>query len=105
MKTKIYNIIIVIFGVFFYFIIFKYFFIKFDVTSLIHNIVEPQKEAYIGLNYLGYVYSLYSIIWIVILSFIYVFFKKNNKYIFSIYILIMIYAVITLYGLYIQFYD
>jgi len=102
MKSKIYNFLVIIIGILLYFIIFKYLFIKFDIIGLIHDIIEPEKEVYIGLSYLGYVYFIYSLIWISILLIITNFIKKN-RYIISNYILIVIFALIGLYGLYIQF--
>ena len=102
MKSIIYNFLLIVIGVLLYFIIFKYFFIKFDITGLIHDIIEPEKEAYIGLSYLGYVYFIYSLIWISILLIISHYIKKN-KYAKSNYILIIIFALIGLYGLYMQF--
>lgn len=86
-------------GVVLYYLIFKYFFIKIDISKYLHDIFEPERKYYITLRYLGYLYFLYSLILSCIIFLISRFI--NKAYVNSIKILIVIYMVIGIVALFI----
>lgn len=95
---NIISIIIVLVGIVLYYLIFKYFFIKIDISKYLHDIFEPEREYYITLRYLGYLYFLYSLILSCIIFLISRFI--NKAYVNSIKVLIVIYMVIGIVALF-----
>lgn len=97
MVNKILNVFFIILGICIYFFMLKYGTDKWGIISLLHSIIEPNKKGYIGLRYLGEVYIFWSLIFNIILIFIYYSFgtKKN---IYTFYFLFFIYSLLALLG-------
>lgn len=90
---KLSTFFVVVIGLLLGYILF-FIYLQFDSPRLIHYILEPEKETYMGLGYLGYVYLLYSLIWILVLSVASLFVKQKLP----LFILIAVFIIVGVMG-------
>ena len=94
------SVFIIALGIIIYFWGFSIF-VKLNIAYYIHEMIEPKRIVLFDSAYIGYLYSSYSLILILLLLFIRIFI--NKKYYISVYILISLYLLIAICGLYEQF--
>lgn len=98
MKKIILNAVIIVLGIFLYLQIFRYLYSRLNLAPLIHKILEPEKDVYIGLNYLEIYYFSYSLLWL-FAGILAIKYFKNGIYFPSIYILFIINIIFMIYVL------
>jgi hypothetical protein len=101
MKSIIQSVLIVIFGIVLSYIGFNY--LKFDILNIIKWIVEPHVKVFFGLQYLGYLYIIYSAIWLIILFILRII--VSTEYGLPLLILIIMHLFVFIIGAYIQIFN